>query len=283
MIKKILVRGPALTRSGYGEHTRFVLRSLRSRQDKFDIYLHTTNWGETGWLKDDDEERKWMDSLLVKTIEHQQKNGTYDVSMQVTIPNEWERLAPVNIGVTAGIETTRIAPIWLERANMMDRVVTVSEHAKHGFVNTMYEGTNKETNQKMTLKCTTPIQVVHYPARKYEPIDLDIALETNFNFLVMAQWGPRKNLINTVNWFVEEFIDQDVGLVLKMFGRNNSIIDRNAGYIQIESLLKKYPKRKCKVYFLHGDMTDQEIYSLYHHPKIKSFVSLAHGEGFGLP
>ena len=26
---KVLVRGPALTRTGYGEHCRFVLRSLR--------------------------------------------------------------------------------------------------------------------------------------------------------------------------------------------------------------------------------------------------------------
>jgi len=283
MIKKVLIRGPALTRSGYGEHTRFVLRSLRSRQEQFDIYLHTTNWGETGWLKDDDEERKWMDSLLVKTIEHEQRNGTYDISFQVTIPNEWERLAPVNIGVTAGIETTRIAPIWLERANMMDRVITISEHSKKGFINTVYKGTHKDTNQEMVLKCETPVHVVHYPVRKHDVVDLDIDFEPDFNFLVMAQWGPRKNLVNTINWFVEEFIDQNVGLVLKIFGRNNSIIDRRAGYTQISELLARYPQRKCKVYLLHGDMTDQEIYSLYHHQKINAFVSLAHGEGFGLP
>ena len=47
MRKKVLVRGPALTRSGYGEHTRFVLRSLRTYEDKFDIYLIAVNWGHT--------------------------------------------------------------------------------------------------------------------------------------------------------------------------------------------------------------------------------------------
>ena len=156
MIKKILVRGPALTRSGYGEHTRFALRSLRSRKAQFDIYLYTTNWGQTGWIKEDDEERKWIDSLLIKTIEHQQKNGTYDISLQVTIPNEWEQLAPVNIGVTAGIETTKVAPVWLERANMMDRIVTVSEHAKMGFMNTVYKALDQKTNKESILKCTTP-------------------------------------------------------------------------------------------------------------------------------
>ena len=29
MTKKIIVRGPALSQSGYGEQTRFALRSLR--------------------------------------------------------------------------------------------------------------------------------------------------------------------------------------------------------------------------------------------------------------
>ena len=144
MRKKVIVRGPALTRSGYGEHTRFLLRSLRKQEDKYDIYLFTTNWGQTGWLKDNDEEREWMDSLLRKTIAHSQENGTYDISFQVTIPNEWERLAPINIGVTAGIESTKVAPVWLEKANMMDRIITISKHSKQGFTKTLYEGASKQ-------------------------------------------------------------------------------------------------------------------------------------------
>ena len=38
MKKKVLVEGPILSQSGYGEHARFVLRSLRSQEDIFDIY-----------------------------------------------------------------------------------------------------------------------------------------------------------------------------------------------------------------------------------------------------
>ena len=37
MRKKILVSGPVLTASGYGEQARFALRALRSREDLFDI------------------------------------------------------------------------------------------------------------------------------------------------------------------------------------------------------------------------------------------------------
>ena len=42
MKKEVLVRGPALSQSGYGEHTRFVLRALRAREDEFNIYVLPT-------------------------------------------------------------------------------------------------------------------------------------------------------------------------------------------------------------------------------------------------
>ena len=52
---------------------------------------------------------------------------------------------------------------------------------------------------------------------------------------------------------------------------------------RLEALLNQFEDRKCKIYLLHGDMTDQELHSLYKHPKVKALVSLSHGEGFGLP
>ena len=56
-MKKILLKGPLLTRSGYGEQARFALRSLQSRPDLFDIYIQPITWGNTSWLPDDDPER----------------------------------------------------------------------------------------------------------------------------------------------------------------------------------------------------------------------------------
>ena len=71
MRKKVVVRAPVLTRSGYGEHARFVLRSLRSREDDlFDIYVVPITWGQTGWIRRDDEERRWMDEAIKKTVEY---------------------------------------------------------------------------------------------------------------------------------------------------------------------------------------------------------------------
>ena len=122
--KKIIVRGPALSRSGYGEQTRFALRALRSQEDKLDIFLINTNWGGTGWLHEDSDERRWIDSTLQKTITYTQNNKVpFDMSLQITIPNEWEKIAKYNIGYTAGIETTKIAPVWIEKSKLMDKII----------------------------------------------------------------------------------------------------------------------------------------------------------------
>ena len=54
-MKKVIVRGPALSRSGYGEHTRFLLRSLKDNKD-FDVYLLNTPSGSSSWLHEDNED-----------------------------------------------------------------------------------------------------------------------------------------------------------------------------------------------------------------------------------
>ena len=169
MRKKILVRAPALSFSGYGEHARFVLRSLRSREDLFDIYLLNTDWGKMSWLHEDNEEIKWIDEIIKKSAPLLVNGAQFDMSIQVTIPNEWEMMAPINIGVTAGTETNRISPNWVKKSNMMNKIIVTSNHAKHGFDNTSYEARNEKTGQVIQdFKCHTPIGVVNYPFKEVE-------------------------------------------------------------------------------------------------------------------
>ena len=61
-MKTILVKGPALSRSGYGEQTRFALRALRAHEERFNILLQNIPWGHTGWITETGEERDWKDS-----------------------------------------------------------------------------------------------------------------------------------------------------------------------------------------------------------------------------
>ena len=269
MKKKIVVRAPCLSQSGYGEQARFALRALRSKEDLFDIYAIPINWGQTGWVWEDSEERKWLDEIITKTAVYTHQGGQFDMSLQVTIPNEWEQMAPINIGYTAGIETTQCAPQWIERANMMDRVVVVSNHAREAL-----------RGQDLNTK----VDVVNYCFRHHEPEPIEqLKLETDFNFLAVSQWGPRKNFENTIKWWIEEFYDRDVGLILKTNIKNNSQIDVEYLEKNLKNMLKEYSNRQCKVYLLHGDLSDGQMTWLYQHSKVKALVNIAHGEGFGLP
>ena len=282
--KKVVVRGPALSQSGYGEHTRFVLRSLRCRPDLFDIFLVNVNWGQTGWIWDDSSERRWIDALLQKTIMFTQEGGgKFDLSVQVQIPNEWQELAPVNIGVTAGIESTKISPEWVRGCETVDKIIVVSEHAKYAFVNTVYQVTDPKGNP-LTAQVQQPIEVVGYPVKKTDSCKkFNLDLKYDFNFLTVGTWIPRKNLENTIKWFVEEFGEQEVGLIIKTSLARNCLQDRRFTFEKLQQILKNYKGRKCEVYLLHGDLNEEEMTSLYQHPKVKALVSLSHGEGFGLP
>jgi len=279
-MKKILISGPVLSRSGYGEMARFALRSLKDRQD-VDLYILPTKKGNTGWLHELNEERKYIDNIVSKTqVLLQQTNNQpqFDVSIQVTIPNEWKKLAAVNIGYTAGIETNLISPAWLQNSQLMDKIIVISEHAKSGFVNTIFGNP-----QGQQFKVSTPVEVVHLPFRDLQKVDLDLKLKYDFNFLAVCQWGPRKNLEQTIVGFLEEFKNEEVGLVLKTNTANDSIIDKFHTDKRLSAILANYKDRKCSITLLHGHLSDEQMASLYTHPKIKAIVSTTHGEGFGLP
>ena len=82
---------------------------------------------------------------------------------------------------------------------------------------------------------------------------------------------------------MEEFYDQNIGLVVKTSLAKNSLRDREIAHMRLRDLLNDYEDRKCSVYLLHGDLNESEMTGLYQHSKIKALVNIGHGEGFGLP
>jgi glycosyltransferase involved in cell wall biosynthesis len=285
MKKKIFVRGPVLSQSGYGEQSRFALRALRSREDIFDIFIQPTSWGQTGWIWRDDKFRQWMDEKITLTqILIHKKQFSPDISLQITIPNEFQKMCPFNIGYTAGIETTEVAPQWLQKGNEIDKILVVSNHAMNTYKNTKVTATNNDTGETFPYTLNTPIDVVWENTVREEPEEIsNLNMSTEFNFLMVSQMGPRKNFQNAISWWVEEFIDQEVGLIVKTNIKNNSRMDLEATQATIKNILFKYPERKCKIYLLHGDLTPGQMTGLYTNSKIKAIVNIAHGEGFGLP
>ena len=290
--KSVAIVAPILTRSGYGEQSRFALRALRSREDLYDIHIMPLDWGQTSWISERDEEREYIDDRIRHTMGAKQNSQFQcDIALHITIPNEFQKIAPMTIGYTAGIETTAISPKWAQKANEIDKLIVVSEHSKYVFENAAFDATQETgaagspITQTFVYKVDTPIAAVGYPVKTFPELpELPLELRTSVNFLCVAQFGPRKNIPNTVKYFVEEFHDEDVGLIIKTNMAKNCLMDRELIFEDLKrSLDEAFPDRKCVVYLLHGDMTDKEMHALYKHPKIQAFVCLSHGEGFGLP
>ena len=279
MKRKIIVRGPVLSQTGYGEQARFALRALRQKEHIFDIYVVNTDWGRSNWIWDDNEERQWFDELIRKTTLLPKEQRKFDMSLQVTIPNEWEKMAHYNIGYTAGVETTKISKEWIKKANEMQKLIFVSNFSKEVFDNTNY------TENNQVVKCSTPSAAVNYAVRDIPVKELNLDLTCDFNFLAVCQWGPRKNLDNLIKWFVNEFKDEEVGLVLKTNIIKNCVYDRQTTLNKLNALVESQniKDRKCKIHLVHGYLDDGELASLYTNPKIKALVTTSHGEGFGLP
>lgn len=274
----VILRAPLLSISGYGVHSRQVFNWLESRKD-INLYTQVVQWGNTSWMINPETNN----GIVKRVMDLSRPNDAKaDLSFQVQLPDEWEvDLAKTNIGISAVIETDRCNPQWIECMNKMDAVIVPSTHVRDIILNT---GT-----------ITTNLFVV--PEWYHEEIDrdisspLDLNLETDFNFLTVAQFTghesdtDRKNLLTTVKWFCEAFEnDESVGLVLKTnFGRGTRI-DRQITKNKIRQVISEVRNGSFpKIHLVHGNLTPEEIISLYKHPKIKCFLSLTRGEGFGLP
>jgi len=278
--KRVLLRSPVLTQSGYGVHARQVAKWLMSRQD-FDVQVQALPWGDTPWLIDKNSLGGFIGQLMEKTVDP--SGQRYDASVQLQLPNEWDpKLAKVNIGITAGVETDKCNPDWVAACNSMTMVIVPSRHAEQCFRN--------------TGEVRVPIHVV--PEAFSEAITKssvtvvdDVKFSTPFNFLVFGQLtgnnpeNDRKNIFYTIKWICETFKnDEDVGVVVKSNAGRNTKIDKKLMEQTLSGLLKETRKGQFpRVNLVHGDMSDEEVASLYRHPQIKALVTLTRGEGYGLP
>jgi glycosyltransferase involved in cell wall biosynthesis len=287
---KILLEAPILTQSGYGEHSRLVFRAL-STKNNVELYINPLNWGQTSWLSTFDTEREKIEKSINNFFHAHENlksgiNTEFDIHIHVGIPNEFERKAPRAICITAGIETDRVSADWIIKTNEeIDKLIVPSHHARDTFISTAYEAIDEKNEVRTVLQCACPVDVVPYPVKKIVPRHLDFKLETEFNFLSIALLGHRKNIENMTKWFIEEFQDESVGLVLKTGASSGSIMDREYTESVLQNVLNNHNNgdRKCKVYLLHGDLAESEIHSLYHREDIHAYVTTTHGEGYGLP
>tara|TARA_B100001287_G_C22675928_1_gene527671 strand:- start:1555 stop:2730 length:1176 start_codon:yes stop_codon:yes gene_type:complete len=282
MIKKVLLKGPILTNSGYGVHTRQVFKALCTRKD-IELYILPTNWGNTSWILD----RDFDNGLIGKIFDictKSKSNISFDESYQVLIPNEWQILANKNIGITAGFEADIVKKTWLNKVNQMDSIIVPSEFTRNAFV---------KTSQNCGINITSEIEVInewYYDDFDNIVLDNDIFsnLKYNKNILIMGQitsnspTSDRKNILKTIE-IALEFANKnkDVGLLLKINNGKYSNFETE----KIKNLIRLYLEdyNSDKITILSGSLNLKDLKQLYSSSKIMCMLSGTRAEGWGLP
>jgi len=290
----LVISCPIDTYSGYGARSRDFVQSIIDL-DKYDVRILPQRWGNTrfGYLKDHKNES--LASRIVSQLTQQP-----DIWVQITVPNEFQKVGKYNIGLTAGIETTLCDPSWIQGCNNMDLVLVSAQHAKKVFEESKFNMQDPNTGQVTgTVELQTKVEVLFEGAdiEKYLPLTtptkLDLSdIEEQFCFLTVGHWLPgevgedRKNIGYTVKTFLETFKNKKnaPALILKVqAGAGTSIMDREAVLDKIDAIRKTVKGNLPNIYLFHGDISDAEMNELYNHPKVKAMISLTKGEGFGRP
>lgn len=301
-----VISAPVDTHSGYGARSRDILKALYElKKDEWEIKILSQRWGATefGYIKQHEAEWGFLNNLL---LPNNQLTRQPDYWFQITVPNEFQSVGKLmNVGITAGIETTVCHAGWIDGVNRMNLTLVSSEHAKQVFQNSQFEERDQQGNVRRYIKLEKPVEVL------FEGMDLnkffyieskdlpktDFVQSLNdikeeFCYLFVGHWlqgeigEDRKNVSGTIKLFLETFKHRSKkpALVIKTTKVSNSIMDREEILEKIDEIRKLVPSNDLpNIYFLHGDISEEEINQLYNHPKIKAMVYLGHGEGFGRP
>lgn len=294
---------PVATVSGYGARSRDIAYSL-IKSGKYNVKIWNTRWGNTplNALDGNNPKHKMiLDCLLAEA----QLQTQPEIFIQITVPNEFQRLGKYNIGITAGIETTIASAPWVEGCNNMDLVLTSSEHAKNVLSQSAWMKHDQNTKQPVgEIKLIKPIEVLfegvdletYFPTKEINKTVIDElkGIKETFAFLFVGHWlngefgEDRKNVSGMIRTFLETFKNKashnQPALILKTSSADFSSIDRDEVMRKIGIIRASVNSNRLpNIYLLHGDLTDEEMNSLYNHPKVKAHVTFTKGEGYGRP
>lgn len=299
----VVIVASIFSRSGYGDHARSISKAL-ILSEKYDVKIIPTNWGSTPNTALDDKNPKhkvFLDHILTAPLTEKP-----DIGITISIPPEFKPFAKFNIGITAGIECTKMRPEWLESSNKMDLIITTSNFSAEVFKINKFQKVDQQKNPAGTLELEKPISVL-FEGLDEEIFDKKLPIQQSinaqlkhlpdFNFLCVGHWldgrqgHDRKDIGMLIRVFLDTFKRKSEknrpGLILKtgLAGFSNleySIIKQKIEFI-IDEIREDWKGPLPSIYLLRGELTQEEMNSLYNHSKVKAMVSFTHGEGYGRP
>ena len=132
----ILIKGPLLSISGYGNHARQIFEFVKLTKPKAKIYCDVLPWGNTSWILSQKYcSDKNFEEIIQKTlVSHKINEIQFSEVYHIGLPNEWKPFINAkNIGITAGIESDICKIEWINDLNKMDLIIVPSEFSKETF------------------------------------------------------------------------------------------------------------------------------------------------------
>lgn len=196
------------------------------------------------------------------------KSGSFDYTIQHTLPTEYVKYKDtINIGVLS-VESTISNVSWLKNMNMMDMI----------FVSDIYSKKYLEMSGVKT-ECRIFEHSFNYEKIKGYQKTISIQqLQNSFNFVFVGEFSARKDLENLVRAFHSEFdYTEPVNLLIKTNSNDETI---NNFLNEVKRRLKKPGKLKNEIVVVNY-LNEQDLISLM--SDCHCFVTSSHGEAWCYP
>jgi len=245
--------------SGYGNVARGYAEELVKREE-INLKLNPYNFFQGYDL-----------GFSVNHSEFVNKNLENPIVLQHMTPDNFEKRGNrYNIGYVPW-ETTLIPRDWIKPCKLMDEIWTPSEHSKQAFINRRI---------KNVFVIPHGIDLKQFCPGQFK---LDIVNRAAFNFLSIFQWNFRKGFDVLLEAYLKEFKEEEeVALILKTHGFNNSVIEQQRVRKEIwrlKNLILGSNKPGPKIIFLREMLPRLE----YLYRLVDCFVLPSRGEGWGMP
>jgi hypothetical protein len=228
----------------------------------------------------------WRDDIEDETLQRLFNRPLAGGTLLVQLPYDWwskalEMYPGYRPVAYIAWETDRLPAGWADVLNRFERVIVPSQF-------------NAQVCAASGVRI--PIDVVPHGARVVTPVlggAFGRIAPEDFVFYTIGEWRTRKALSETIRAYLEEFsADDNVALIVKTSARDHEahetvrrrlIENPPTPYTRtwwtVARILSEY-RRPAKVHLMFGRLPQKEIDQL--HTRGDCFVSLTHGEGWGL-
>jgi hypothetical protein len=243
------------------------------------LIVQPLDWGNCGWYVEASE----LNGIVGRVLGYlTTPPPIVDLHIIVDLPlkfvNKYRFKAKKTIGITAGVEATKVDPQWVSVVNSptVNKVIVPSKFTMKPFVD----------GGASTSKIEVIPESYFTELLSDQEHQIDIEPEHNVLFVSQVSTNPkldRKNFFNTMRSIQGALSSlPDVGIVLKLNSAGRGAFDRINTRETVQKL-KATMDIKNPITLIHGELNNSEMASLYQHPKISCLFTMTRGEGFGLP